>query len=71
MTKRRKASPMTAAKIILICGPTRLIEVGGFRRLTDPTFDAPVCPIDVFPNRHQVGRFRSADQDGSCKRSRS
>lgn len=32
---------MTAAKITLIGGPTALIEFGGFRLLTDPTFDAP------------------------------
>ncbi len=32
---------MTTAKITLIGGPTALIEVGGFRLLTDPTFDAP------------------------------
>ena len=32
---------MTAAKITLIGGPTALIEIGGFRLLTDPTFDAP------------------------------
>ena len=32
---------MTAARITLIGGPTALIEVGGFRLLTDPTFDAP------------------------------
>ena len=32
---------MTAAKITLIGGPTALIEVGGIRLLTDPTFDAP------------------------------
>jgi L-ascorbate metabolism protein UlaG (beta-lactamase superfamily) len=32
---------MTTAKITLIGGPTALIEVGGFRFLTDPTFDAP------------------------------
>ena len=32
---------MTAAKITLIGGPTALIEVGGFRLLTDPTFDPP------------------------------
>jgi L-ascorbate metabolism protein UlaG (beta-lactamase superfamily) len=28
-------------KITLIGGPTALIELGGFRLLTDPTFDAP------------------------------
>jgi L-ascorbate metabolism protein UlaG (beta-lactamase superfamily) len=32
---------VTAAKITLIGGPTALVEVGGFRLLTDPTFDAP------------------------------
>ncbi len=28
-------------RLTLIGGPTVLIEVGGFRLLTDPTFDAP------------------------------
>jgi len=32
---------MTQARITLIGGPTALIEVGGFRLLTDPTFDGP------------------------------
>ena len=32
---------MTTAKITLIGGPTALIEVSGFRLLTDPTFDPP------------------------------
>ena len=32
---------MSTAKITLIGGPTALIEVGGIRLLTDPTFDAP------------------------------
>ena len=32
---------MTTATITLIGGPTALIEFGGFRLLTDPTFDAP------------------------------
>src|SRR5208283_296537 len=32
---------MTAARITLIGGPTALIEVDGFRLLTDPTFDPP------------------------------
>ncbi len=32
---------MSAAKITLIGGPTALVEVGGFRLLTDPTLDAP------------------------------
>ncbi len=32
---------MTTAQITLIGGPTALIEIGGFRLLTDPTFDGP------------------------------
>lgn len=32
---------MSAPSITLIGGPTALIEAGGFRFLTDPTFDAP------------------------------
>ncbi len=32
---------MTTAVITLIGGPTALIEVDGFRLLTDPTFDEP------------------------------
>jgi len=32
---------MTIADITLIGGPTVLIEVGGLRLLTDPTFDPP------------------------------
>lgn len=32
---------MTTVRITLIGGPTAVIEVGGFRLLTDPTFDAP------------------------------
>jgi L-ascorbate metabolism protein UlaG (beta-lactamase superfamily) len=32
---------MTSLTLTLIGGPTVLIEIGGFRVLTDPTFDAP------------------------------
>ena len=32
---------MTLLRITLIGGPTALIEIDGFRLLTDPTFDAP------------------------------
>jgi L-ascorbate metabolism protein UlaG (beta-lactamase superfamily) len=32
---------MSSPRITLIGGPTALIEIGGFRLLTDPTFDAP------------------------------
>ena len=32
---------MTTATITLIGGPTALVELDGFRLLTDPTFDGP------------------------------
>jgi L-ascorbate metabolism protein UlaG (beta-lactamase superfamily) len=32
---------MSPVSITLIGGPTALIEIGGFRLLTDPTFDQP------------------------------
>ena len=32
---------MSSPRITLIGGPTALIEIAGFRLLTDPTFDAP------------------------------
>ena len=32
---------MTATRITHLGGPTALIEVGGWRLLTDPTFDPP------------------------------
>jgi L-ascorbate metabolism protein UlaG (beta-lactamase superfamily) len=32
---------MASAQITLIGGPTALIEVAGYRLLTDPTFDPP------------------------------
>ena len=32
---------MDAVNLTLIGGPTALIEAGGFRLLTDPTFDSP------------------------------
>ena len=35
------SSPMDSLRITLIGGPTALIEIDGFRLLTDPTFDAP------------------------------
>lgn len=32
---------MSSLTMTLIGGPTALIEIDGFRLLTDPTFDAP------------------------------
>ncbi len=36
-----QSDTMVAPRVTLIGGPTALIEMGGFRLLTDPTFDAP------------------------------
>jgi L-ascorbate metabolism protein UlaG (beta-lactamase superfamily) len=33
------------ARITLVGGPTVLLELGGFRLLTDPTFDPPGSTI--------------------------
>src|SRR6185503_13996923 len=38
---RRRDQRMTEIRITHIGGPTALIEVGGWRLLTDPTFDPP------------------------------
>src|SRR6478735_8973476 len=38
---RSKGPCMASLQITLIGGPTALIEIGGFRLLTDPTFDPP------------------------------
>jgi L-ascorbate metabolism protein UlaG (beta-lactamase superfamily) len=32
---------MSSSVVTVVSGPTALIESGGFRLLTDPTFDAP------------------------------
>jgi L-ascorbate metabolism protein UlaG (beta-lactamase superfamily) len=37
----RSRGPIAALRLTHIGGPTTLIEVGGWRLLTDPTFDAP------------------------------
>jgi hypothetical protein len=71
MTKHQKISPTTAAKIILIGGPTARIEVGGFRPVTIRPSARRCAPVGVFPNRHQVGKFRTANRGGSGTRSRS
>jgi L-ascorbate metabolism protein UlaG (beta-lactamase superfamily) len=39
--RKRERIAMTTLSMTLIGGPTVLIEAGGFRLLTDPTFDAP------------------------------
>jgi len=41
MTDATAASPRTPVTVRLIGGPTAMIEIGGLRLLTDPTFDAP------------------------------
>ncbi|HEX5899850.1 MAG TPA: MBL fold metallo-hydrolase [Solirubrobacteraceae bacterium] len=35
------ASPSTILSVLLVGGPTAVLEYGGLRLLTDPTFDAP------------------------------
>ena len=37
----QEGGSMNSLRITLIGGPTALIEIEGFRLLTDPTFDAP------------------------------
>jgi hypothetical protein len=37
----KEISMMASPRLTLIGGPSVLIELGGFRLLTDPTFDAP------------------------------
>jgi L-ascorbate metabolism protein UlaG (beta-lactamase superfamily) len=41
VTENRDGSPVGDIRITHIGGPTALIEVGGWRLLTDPTFDPP------------------------------
>ena len=36
---------MSSLTLTLIGGPTALIEIDGFRLLTDPTFDLPGTPL--------------------------
>ncbi len=52
---------MTPLRLTLIGGPTALIEMGGFRLLTDPTFDAPgEYPLPHVTLVKTVGPARSA-----------
>jgi L-ascorbate metabolism protein UlaG (beta-lactamase superfamily) len=41
MTERPPADNMTSVRLTHIGGPTVLLEIGGWRILTDPTFDDP------------------------------
>jgi L-ascorbate metabolism protein UlaG (beta-lactamase superfamily) len=41
MERKAQELAMTAPRMTLIGGPTLLIELGGYRLLTDPTFDGP------------------------------
>jgi len=57
---------MTSLTITLIGGPTALIEVNGFRLLTDPTFDAPGDYPLPHVTLHKTSRpALTADQVGS------
>ena len=56
---------MSAPVITLIGGPTTLIEVNGFRLLTDPTFDAPgEYKLPHVTLKKLTGPARTADQVG-------
>jgi hypothetical protein len=39
--RRDERDPMRGVRATHVGGPTVLIEIGGWRLLTDPTFDAP------------------------------
>src|SRR6185295_19577662 len=57
--KTQRRGLAATAQITLIGGPTALIEVDGYRLLTDPTFDPP--------SHYEVaGRIYSAHQDGAA-----
>ncbi|HLH91212.1 MAG TPA: MBL fold metallo-hydrolase [Xanthobacteraceae bacterium] len=56
---------MTPLRITLIGGPTVLIEMGGLRLLTDPTFDAPSdYKLPHVTLRKLAGPARTADEIG-------
>ena len=56
---------MSAINVTLIGGPTALIEIGGFRLLTDPTFDDPGDYPMPHVTLHKTSRpALSADQVG-------
>jgi L-ascorbate metabolism protein UlaG (beta-lactamase superfamily) len=56
---------MTGPKITLIGGPTALIEAGGFRLLTDPTFDPPGdYRLSYTTLTKIIGPARTAEQVG-------
>jgi L-ascorbate metabolism protein UlaG (beta-lactamase superfamily) len=57
---------MSAVTVTLIGGPTALIEIGGFRLLTDPTFDEPGDYPLPHVTLHKTSRpALSADQIGA------
>jgi len=56
---------MVAPRITLIGGPTALVEIGGFRLLTDPTFDGPGDYTLPHTTLHKTSRpALTADQVG-------
>ena len=66
---------MTEPRITLIGGPTALIEIGGFRFLTDPTLDDPgeyrlphVTLIKT--SRPAIGPSEIGPLDACCSQSR-
>jgi L-ascorbate metabolism protein UlaG (beta-lactamase superfamily) len=51
-------------RLTLIGGPTVLIEIGGLRLLTDPTFDAPGHYAGPVPLEKRSGPALSMEQVG-------
>jgi L-ascorbate metabolism protein UlaG (beta-lactamase superfamily) len=61
---------MNSLRITLIGGPTALIEIDGFRLLTDPTFDAPGdYPLPHVTLEKLTGPALSAEAIGDRARS--
>src|ERR1700687_3858098 len=57
---------MSSLTITLIGGPTALLEIDGFRLLTDPTFDAPgVYQLPHVKLEKLTGPALSAEQIGA------
>ena len=61
---------MSSLTITLIGGPTALIEIDGFRLLTDPTFDAPgtyQLPHVKLEKLTGPGAQRRCHRQGRCR----
>jgi L-ascorbate metabolism protein UlaG (beta-lactamase superfamily) len=55
---------MNTMKITLVGGPTALLELGGLRLLTDPTFDPPGAFAGAVTRTKTAGPALSAAEAG-------